>query len=90
MFVRGDADSSGQIRLTDAVAILIRLFLGGEPFDCDDAADVNDSGTVDITDAVYLLNHLFAGGPEPNPPFPACGTDPTPDGLTCASFEPCG
>jgi hypothetical protein len=88
-FVRGDADANGQHDLTDAVAILTRLFLGGEPLACDDAADADDSGSLNISDAVFLLNHLIAGGPPLSPPFPSCGSDTTPGGLTCESFSRC-
>ena len=36
-----------------------------------------------------LLNSLFSGGPPPAAPFSECGPDPTPDALTCGSFEGC-
>ena len=49
----------------------------------------NDDGLVDISDAIYLLTSLFSMGPDPEPPFPGCGGDPTGDGLDCASFPLC-
>ena len=51
---------------------------------------MNDSGAVDLTDPVFLLNFLFAGRfPSPPAPFAECGSDPTPDDLTCLAFEGC-
>ncbi len=89
-FVRGDLEADGSLGVSDAIAILGRLFLGGTlPHDCDDAADVNDSGTLDISDPVYLLVFAFVGGREPPAPFPECGDDPTADGLECRSYAPC-
>lgn len=53
---------------------------------CMDAADVNDDGDVTCADSDYLNNYLFGGGPAPPAPGPTtCGTDPTADGLGCAS-----
>ena len=53
------------------------------------AADVNDDGLHNITDPIALLHHLFLGGEAPSEPFADCGSDPTPDDLTCDSHEPC-
>jgi hypothetical protein len=53
------------------------------------AADANDDGQVNIADAIAALGHLFGGAGDLPPPFGACGTDPTDDGLTCVTFEPC-
>jgi hypothetical protein len=84
-FLRGDADSSGVINITDAVFHLAALFQGGPPSPCDDAADANDDGQLDISDAVYDLAFLFTGGPPPSSPFPLEGIDPTPDELACSA-----
>jgi len=46
-----------------------------------DASDVNDDGVVDIGDALYLLDYLTTSGPDPLPPFPTSGSDPTLDFL---------
>ena len=78
-FIRGDANASGAVDLSDAVATLVYLFqgLGGWP-ECLSAADANRSGSVDLSDGIYLLNFLFLGGPAPEAPFPGCGaTDET-------------
>lgn len=81
-FVRGDANDDANLDVSDAVAELLYLF-GGAPAVCLDALDANDDGTVDLADPVYSLSYLFAGGAAPAEPFPACGTDGTPDGLDC-------
>lgn len=82
-FVRGDADSNGELELTDAIFHLDALFRGGPASSCADAADANDDGLLDLSDSVYSLWFLFIGGPAPPPPFPEPGTDPTEDELGC-------
>ncbi|MGE3163872.1 MAG: hypothetical protein AB7O52_03135 [Planctomycetota bacterium] len=44
--------------------------------------------TVNIADVVYLLAWLFTEGPDPQAPFPGCGTDPSADALSCDT-SPC-
>ncbi len=48
----------------------------------------NDSGDLDLSDPVYTLEWLYNGGASYGQPFPAVGTDPTPDGLDCAEGLP--
>jgi len=43
-FIRGDANADGRSDLSDAVALLGYLFLGGANVPCDQAADADDSG----------------------------------------------
>ncbi len=79
---RGDADGDGERSVSDAVVVLLHLFLGGGPLACPDAADTDDSGALDLADPIGLLNHLFLGaGPVPEPSGPHCGPDPSADGL---------
>ena len=82
-FLRGDTDLDGDIVITDPVRTLGRLFLGTGALPCEDAADANDSGVLDITDPIYTLQFLFLGGPDPLPPYPEPGLDPTADPLRC-------
>jgi hypothetical protein len=63
---RGDTDGDGVMNLTDAVALLGFLFLGGESPYCEPVADTNVDGRVDLADAVYILSFLFLGGPAPD------------------------
>ena len=86
-FRRGDVDSSGDLNITDPVALLGFLFLGGTAPRCPDAADADDSGDFNITDPISILGYLFLGGSAPPAPGPQeCGSDPTPDSLErCAT-----
>ena len=88
-FRRGDTNVDGGINIADAIAILGFLFGGGEPPDCRDAGDANDDGLLNIADAIALLGHLFGGAGDLPPPFASCGTDPTPEELTCDRFDIC-
>ncbi|MBI4584929.1 MAG: hypothetical protein HY717_13025, partial [Planctomycetes bacterium] len=88
-FGRGDGDGSGAIESSDALRILHYLFRGQGPLECEDAADADDSGALDLTDPITILLHLYLGGPAPPAPFPACGSDPTPDPLDCRYFPAC-
>ncbi|MBI4600869.1 MAG: hypothetical protein HY721_02810, partial [Planctomycetes bacterium] len=82
-FTRGDADADGRFIITDPIALLLHLFIGGRAPACLAAADANDDGALGIDDAIYSLNFLFTGGPAPEAPFPACGQDPTPGDVEC-------
>ncbi len=68
------------------------LFVGGSTLACFDACDANDDDSVNVADAVYILEYLFLLGPPPCPPFPGCGTDPTPDTMPdcIGPFSDCG
>lgn len=85
-FVRADTTDNGRVDISDAVRGLGTLFQDTAEPTCWKAFDANDDGRVNIVDPVFTLNFLFqAGGVQPPPPFPDCGPDPTPDGLTCVS-----
>jgi hypothetical protein len=83
LFVRGDADASGSIEITDALRILGFLFLGGtHPAPaCFDAADSDDNGNLELSDAVRILGYLFLGGASrpPAPPSPSSAVYPPED-----------
>ena len=82
-FLRGDADTSGEVNLTDAIYLLGYLFQGVEAPACLDSGDFDDDGRITLTDAILTLNYLFRGGIPPAAPFPGTGQDPTADGLQC-------
>ncbi len=88
-FQRGDANGDGQTDLTDAIAVLNALFLGGQAPTCEKSADTNDDGAMDISDPVGLLGFLYLAGAQPPAPFGACGADGTTDALTCSSYPIC-
>ena len=70
--------------------LLSALFVSGAPpTPCNDSCDANDDGLNNIADAVNILSNLFIEGPNPPPPFPVCGSDPTADVLECESFAAC-
>jgi len=67
-YLRGDANGSGTLDLSDAVYVLGFLFTGGLPPPCRAEADANASGGVDLSDAVAILAFLFVHG-APLPPI---------------------
>ncbi len=72
-FRRGDCNDDGWIDISDAICILIYLFLGGANPGCIAVADTNGDGAANVSDAAYLLNYLFLRGVAPAAPFPECG-----------------
>jgi hypothetical protein len=83
IFRRGDTNVDQHVDISDPIATLGFLFLGGTALPCADAADANDDGKVDISDAIATLTSLFLGGLELPPPNGSSGEDPTSDGLGC-------
>jgi len=74
--VPGDANQNGSVDLSDAVAILLDLFLGsGRALPCGGNSiseggnltllDLNGDKGADVSDAVYVLAYLFRQGPPP-------------------------
>jgi hypothetical protein len=88
-FRRSDSNADGEVNLSDAIHLLMYLFVGGARPSCLKSADMDDSGTLGIEDPIRLLNHLVQGGPPPPQPFESCGVDGSPDSLGCAAYEPC-
>lgn len=83
-FIRGNANGDALVDIADPILALSYLF-GGGVLPCQDAADANDDGLLNIADPIHLLAFLFSGGPPPSSPYPACGADPTADGLGCVT-----
>ena len=83
LFVRGDSNLDDAVDLSDAVHTLGWLFLGTGEISCKDAADTNDDGVIELTDAILTLDTLFRGSGSIAAPYPAQGSDPTPDRLFC-------
>ena len=70
--ISGDANSDGELDLSDAIAILGYLFLG-TALACPGAAEVNGDASLDMSDSLFLLAHLFRGGDPPaDPPVRVC------------------
>ena len=74
-YVCGDANSSGSVNVSDAVAIINFVFSGGTPPNPLISGDTNCDSKVNVSDAVYIINYVFSGGNAP------CDTngDGTPD-----------
>lgn len=87
-FIRADVKSDGTIDLTDVI-VLLDYITGGDAPECLKAADADDDGSIVLTDAIFILDYLFRGQAPPPPPFPECGADDTPDGLSCGYFSIC-
>lgn len=89
-FVRGDCNDDGGTDIADPVALLAFLFGGGgASLVCESACDGNDDGSINIADAVSMLAALFGSPTVPLPGPSTCGSDPTPDALTCANYTNC-
>jgi len=88
-FIRGDVDGDGAINISDPIRLLGFLFAGDSAPPCTRSADLDDGGSLTITDGIRVLRFLFLAGDRPSPPFPLCGVDGTPDGLTCESYPVC-
>ena len=83
-FIRGDVNDDGVRDITDAVTILLFLFVGGVEIRCEKAADIDDNGVLEISDPVVLLSSLFVTGapiPPPGPIIPFL--DPSDDDISC-------
>ena len=85
LFVRGDADGDGELKITDAIAIADYITGTRKSFPHIDAADANDDGLINTGDMVALTGFLFQGSGKMPAPYPQAGRDPTADGLTGCS-----
>lgn len=88
-FMRGDVNGDRRVNVTDSVAAITHMFLGGQEPRCLDAVDTNDDSKLDLSDAVLLLQYLFLGGARPAIPSRLCGLDPTDDQLDCRGQAAC-
>ncbi|MBN1422336.1 MAG: hypothetical protein JXP34_26410 [Planctomycetes bacterium] len=88
-FVRGDVNATGRVDISDAVFALNYLFADGPEPTCLKTVDTDDDGAMTLSDPISILMYLFADGKAPAAPFDACGTDPSADAISCASFAPC-
>jgi hypothetical protein len=64
-YLCGDANSSEDVNISDAVFLIGYIFSGGAAPSPVLRGDVDCSNTVNISDAVFLISYIFAGGPVP-------------------------
>lgn len=64
-FACGDVTGEGIVNISDAIAIVNYVFLGGDILNPIEAADANCDTIVNVGDAVYLTNYIFMGGSSP-------------------------
>lgn len=89
-FVRGDVNADGDVDVSDPISLLFHLFAGSPAPGCSSAADFDDNAALDLADVVGFLRYLFSSEAPPAPPFPECGSDPTPTGGPgCDVHAPC-
>ncbi len=87
-FIRGDANADGLFDIADTITTLDWLFAAGSA-QCVLAMDSNDDDVVDIGDVITSLDAIFSAAGPLVAPHPACGVDPTPGTLSCATFAGC-
>ncbi|MBD3217570.1 MAG: hypothetical protein GF310_04785 [candidate division Zixibacteria bacterium] len=64
-FICGDAQHDGRVNISDAVAIINYVFIGGDAPDPFYSGEVNCDWAVNVSDAVWLINYIFMGGTTP-------------------------
>ncbi len=64
-YLCGDANSDGEVNISDAVYIINYVFLGGSAPNPMQSGDVNCDSSVNVSDAVYIINYIFINGSAP-------------------------
>jgi hypothetical protein len=89
-YIRGDANSDGEVDISDGIHVLNYLFIGGPSPRCPAIADANASGSVDISDGIAILSFLFSSAgnipPLTETEIQNCISPPPPTVLRCGSF----
>jgi len=67
LILRGDADASGIVEISDAVSLLEYIFAGGEAPTPRLTGDLDCNYVIEISDVVYLIAYIFTGGDAPCP-----------------------
>jgi len=61
----GDANSDGNVDISDVVYLTAYIFSGGAAPDRLEYGNANCDSGIDISDVVYLISHIFSGGSAP-------------------------
>ena len=88
-FVRGDANGSGDVDISDGIFTLSYVFFGARGPTCAAAADSNADGRLDVSDMIYSLSFVLLGGPRPPAPYPECGLPLFEGRLDCVRYDAC-
>jgi hypothetical protein len=72
-FIRGDANGDGRVNISDAVAIIKKVYLGEDLGGCLEAYDTDSDGLLTPYDFARIFVYYFLGGYSPSAPFPECG-----------------
>ena len=59
MFIRGDVDGDGEVKIIDVSALINKLLIDSKT--SADRADVNLDGKVTIADVTALISYLLSG-----------------------------
>ncbi len=57
--VQNDVNNDGRINVSDIVALISYIFLGGEAIECLEQGDCNSNGRIEISDVVCLIDVIF-------------------------------
>lgn len=60
--MKGDANFTGSINISDAVFLIEHIFAGGSPPYVTGGGDMDCSGQLTISDVVAIISHIFGGG----------------------------
>jgi hypothetical protein len=63
--LKGDADFSGSINVSDAVFLINYIFSGGHKPPVSGCGDMDCNGHNSVSDAVKVINYIFSGGSGP-------------------------
>ena len=66
--IRGDANRSMQIDISDITYMVVYLFMAGPPPVTVQAGDLTADNSTTITDLTYLVDYIFHSGPPPPNP----------------------
>jgi hypothetical protein len=65
--LRGDADSSGELNISDLTFMVDYMFGGGMIPECEEEGDFDNNEVIDISDITFAADYFFGGGPAPPP-----------------------
>lgn len=64
-YLCGDANSDGEVNVSDAAYIISHVFVNGPAPDPYENGDANCDGDVNVSDAAFIISFIFANGNDP-------------------------